>query len=1084
MEVGGSSGSSVGIVSEVLETAGLTTPDGRPLHNYRISSAQHSKLKQMLRSRLYHGYSYVQMAAPFVLWAAEHVRSAFLGGPLTWAFIFQGLDLPEDRNRGVELVQAGLPWWRRSVRVSEGRLRLFLYSLMAEGGLPQALLNQQVLYRRVVLGLLAEIEAEGGVQAAPFADRIASRWVAALPQTFQTADFARLMVDLGLALARLRAELPEDLSEHAAEWWLDRHHPGWAEELPLRMSSDIAEQLIRPALGSARGRPAVHGPLAIRELCRDQAGKWDWFLRLHDTGFFPDMLLPEAADLRLRLLPASALISGTEAPVYTATPDQGGWQLCRIGRRGTVLLPLEPQTPFVLGAFADGRPKGEIVVAPGIAMPAEAPSFWRAADPSETIEATRLVAQPGSGRAKAPCLWLLGSEAAEAKAGDGISLHGPEPVAGGKLWRVSGRGSLSLGVEHCFRIETSASEEAAEARLVPVGEVLPNWRIERDRGLVYRGMPRIFGEIDATGLRPPPDRSIKSSQSASRDLGEHIVEWVDKGELLARLRLTCLPRATQISLVEDAAGHLVLTAEGLAAGLRITLRAGAAEARGDLANNPGKIVLIPKGVPSGHVTLRLADIHAGTSLRLVAPWPARSGLILDADGNRLERDHPLAADGLIGWRALLPDGVAGELSLRLAGHPAVALSVSGEVQLYPYLPLIRAMLAQGGPDAQVDLRLVVHGREGPRLQIRRYEDHAVVENDRLRTGLLRDTKVMPETALSMQLDKRPLALHAVNLNAETDPVSCPSVQTRDLRALLGDAGGSWLIQSKLDGRTQRAVVWSPRRLARSTREDRIAGFSRDWRRLIGEPDNSDWEKLWHLIVNVGQGGDAGVADQAQALAQVPEAAVALVLRVPQAEIADALSLDVVSPLFWPTVSVAAFAVATEADYGRRLRSRIKLGFTPNEAAEEASIALSRRIAAILSLRSELAGHFGAAIVRAGLMDVALKYKAQTSTPSLFAPNSLAMFNELAQEAARRFERLPTGLSGINPRHRPHGLAFNRYAQSVIDAPLTAAEFAADTRPPASVRELIALINLRLVDPIYFDAALPAAIAIVLEEVNL
>ena len=76
---------------------------------------------------------------------------------------------------------------------------MFLYSLMAEGGLPQALLvAQQGLYRRVVLGLLAEMEAEGGLEAAPFSERIAARWITMLPQTFQTTDFVRLLAELAL----------------------------------------------------------------------------------------------------------------------------------------------------------------------------------------------------------------------------------------------------------------------------------------------------------------------------------------------------------------------------------------------------------------------------------------------------------------------------------------------------------------------------------------------------------------------------------------------------------------------------------------------------------------------------------------------------------------------------------------------------------------------------------------------------------------------------------------------------------------------------------------------------------------------
>jgi hypothetical protein len=39
---------------------------------------------------------------------------------------------------------------------------MFLYSLMAEGGVPEALLLQEGLHSRVMKGLLVEIEAEGG----------------------------------------------------------------------------------------------------------------------------------------------------------------------------------------------------------------------------------------------------------------------------------------------------------------------------------------------------------------------------------------------------------------------------------------------------------------------------------------------------------------------------------------------------------------------------------------------------------------------------------------------------------------------------------------------------------------------------------------------------------------------------------------------------------------------------------------------------------------------------------------------------------------------------------------------------------
>jgi hypothetical protein len=724
------------------------------------------------------------MPGAFVLWAAEYIRSSFPGGQLTWAFVFQGLGLPEDRDLGVRLVVDGLRWWRRRVRLAEGGQRMFLYSLMAEGGLPEALLAQEGLYRRVVLGLLEEMEAEGGAEAAPIAERMAARWVAALPQTFRTADFARLLAELTLALARLRALIPEDLSGQAAEHWLNYNQPGWDADLPLRMSPAIAEQLIRPALGGERRSTPSAGPLATRELCRDDGGCWRWFVRLRDEGFLPEMQLPDAEGLRLRLLPTGAAAVNAEAVVWAATPDQKGWQVRRIGRTGGSLMPLAPDVPFVLGAFADGRPRGEVVVTAGLPDACVAPTLWRAADPADGADAVRLVAQPGTGKARAACLWVLGPETVSAAVHGCIAIVGPEPVAGGRLWRVSGQGMLSFGSQHRFEIETSAAEEAPEARLVPVGRVLSVWRTERDRGLVYCGRPQILGEMGAAGLRLLPDRALRFVQIRGRALAEQMVEWVDKGEVLTRLRLTSLPQETRLSITEETAGRLRLAAAGLQQGVRLSLRGGAAEARADLANGRGEIVIDVTGAPPGQVALRLTDIDSGAGLHLIAPWPARSGLILDPNGNRLERDTPIAADALRGWRAVVPEGAMGELAMGLVGHPVVAVSAAGEVPLHSYLPLIRAMLAQGGPDAQVNLNLIVQGREGKRLEVRRYQDQVLVEGDELRTGLARGTRAAPKTALAAQLDRRPVTLHAVDLTIPGKSVVIEAVATRNLRMLL------------------------------------------------------------------------------------------------------------------------------------------------------------------------------------------------------------------------------------------------------------------------------------------------------------
>ena len=88
--------------------------------------------------------------------------------------------------------------------------------------------------------------------------------------------------------------------------------------------------------------------------------------------------------------------------------------------------------------------------------------------------------------------------------------------------------------------------------------------------------------------------------------------------------------------------------------------------------------------------------------------------------------------------------------------------------------------------------------------------------------------------------------------------------------------------------------------------------------------------------------------------------------------------------------------------------------------------------------------------------------------------------EAAQEAVKRFVRLPQGVSGLQSVKRPEGFpVFNSYAQTMIDAPLLVAEIATQRQPEPDVEEKLVLINLRLIDPLYFDAALPAAVALCL-----
>ena len=313
-------------------------------------------------------------AAGFVFWAAEYIRARFRGGPLTWRFVFDGLGLPDDQTLGRELVEQGFAWWGREVKISHAGRRMFLYSLMAEGGMPEALLENQGLYRNVLVGLLNEIEIEGGIAVALRSEQIALRWVQRLPQTFRNYDIARLLADLALCLVSLRATLPRDLPQAAAEQWLNKHQPDWLSRFPLRMTPQIAETLIRPALRAERSS-VIPGLLSKRELRRDEKGNWHGYMAFRDEGWLSAQAFPDAKGLRIRLLTAET--GAVRGPSYSAIPDNEGWRLRRFGATGKVPIPFSPYESFVLAAFADNRARGEAVIDAGLPAPAEAPRTVR-----------------------------------------------------------------------------------------------------------------------------------------------------------------------------------------------------------------------------------------------------------------------------------------------------------------------------------------------------------------------------------------------------------------------------------------------------------------------------------------------------------------------------------------------------------------------------------------------------------------------------------------------------------------------------------------------------------------------------------
>lgn len=1029
------------LLADILLRNGLDRPDGRPLHAYTIDDRELAALGRLLRLRIGTEEPLASTAQAFVLWAAEYLRTAYPGGYLTWDFVFAGLAQPRPDYAFVQrITEDGLRAWGRSLRRGQVGHREFLYSLLAEGGLPDIALAQAGTYRTALLALIAEIEGEGALGAAQ-ADRAALRAIERLPRALQSAEQARLMAELARALVTLRAKLPETIPRGAALVWLDANLPGWAADLPLRLSAQVLDELIRPALAAERPRPARAEAPVTRQLRRAADGPgWRGIAAIAGGALLPALLLPKVdRALRLRLMTEGGLS-------FLGQPEAEGWRLVQQGGAGETLLPLAPSVPVVLSAFVDGRKRADAVLDPGLPAPEDAATLWRPQD-AQTSDPDILLPLSGRGRTRAAKVFLLAGLEDRPVGDDGVVLDPPQPAPGGLLWPISGSGRVMLG-DTAFAVQTGCDSEAPIPRLLALGPCLQGFT--GPAGVpVHLGQPRVLG-TEGEAPMASVDRALTWTGTRGR-LGGMIASWTVDGIVLARLPLIVLPSDTVLFSRETGPGRLRVEGRGLRPGWHIAINGPDSDARAIVpTDGQVQLDLASRDMP-GLVTLRLSDPETGAQLALTALWPAREPILVDPDGRRLTTDRQVSLTSLPGWRGLVPGG-RGAVQLRdPQAHARIGFPADTEVRLASHAGVVAQALALSGPDGRINLRLV-EGTETPRLEVARYD------------------WTSEEAGPFRHLGHGQTDLRAVLLDDPARTMARTAEGRIDLAGWLGSDEGLWFIQGCSDRQgVMRPFVWSPVPLARTSRATREAGYEAAWRALLDRPEDPGWEQAWQLILAVRAAGDAGALDQVQALSRVPEAAVALLFQTGRGERAAALLLETEAPLWWPLVPCRAWAAGIALAHARFLARLNGAGL--DDAASYAALQMARTAGEIIALRPELTAHLGLAMREARLPPLARD--AQDGIRPLARPASA--LPGLAQEAARRFDRVPQGTGSLSPLRLHPPQVVNEANAPVLQAPFVAAEVAAGLRPALSQTETLQLIALRASDPVWFDAALPAAL---------
>ncbi len=714
------------VLQGVLADVGLTAPDGRPLHRYRVTNARFGELKAQIE-RLYRqggAAGFVNGAGPvFVLYCAEWFRRDYDGGHYAWKLpyppLFAGLSNPETRD----LTHHGLRWWRRPRRYSNGQ-ELRLRAVILEGGFPTRLLESNGAIANHLKGLIARLERRSETSL----DEALALSVATTTNLhqFENADFHLLCAELGLAILGLRKEAqmgaPDGVS---ASLWLDSARPGWRDELPISLSGDGARRLLDD-LVSERVERLTSDAACTRLLIRNEAA-WTTGISLGMRGevaIKSTDVSPSAGRLRVFAAGALAGVFAGDLGLLEPPTEVGEHWLCR-PRGGELLAPFDVAQPVVMQLRAgDARPI-ELQWPKGEPRRSELLIFAdeRGDDAATPPEQLTLI---GTGslntRRRRVYLWTPGDFAVTTKVG-GEAI---EPIWQGerRLFEVSGPIYAGSAAGSRYRVEVGAEKDTADLIGLAGSPLRGLWATDK-RVELWSGRPKLTARSGAIGQSP------KAGQVRWRPLGTQFwSDWVRQ------------PPPESSGLVEidwpDETDSVTVTRDRrLAAifpdGATITAKASGALGVAYALENLGGWTLTPadpglafQSTSNGllvHFTerpvrrLHLMLSRPGlTRIAVTAPTRLKSGGFARADGTLFGKSQRVMLDDLRGATAFAD----GKDRVYLDGHGSGSAHVGfeDEISLWSFSDDISRMLADGALDTEVDLEL--GNAEGRRLTVGRY----------------------------------------------------------------------------------------------------------------------------------------------------------------------------------------------------------------------------------------------------------------------------------------------------------------------------------------------------------------------------
>lgn len=462
-----------------LSRLGIEAVTGIPLHRYGVSQEGFKYLTELLRERrgLFLATPGREFAGQFVLWAAEWFRRSYDGSGQRWEALATPLGVRCAWSDWRRLTDLGMAYWRlEPLRI--GGIHHRLAAIARQGGFPVAALEREAggWAPRFLEALIAALTLSG-VTTLDAADAAAEDLMGLVPTTWRNREMRIVSSELALEVVRLRrlAEADSVPAGALVTPWLDQHHPGWRETLPLSVGSDAARALI-DGLMRAVTLQGGSGSVRCSRWLEIAGGKRSEGVELSLSGILADASGRAIAKglsedwSRLRLLASGPLAQHIAGELAVADPDEGGiWRARAATTRTRFEVP--PDVPVT----AELRGAGQRVTAPFLLAGGDpVPSGLRvyASDGAEAESAMRLrLLGTGSGAYREDILYI------DAPPGWDVAAHGENSTAeqvvpgGGderSLWR--GTGSIIATSPRADRYLVRSGQKASQRdRLILMG---------------------------------------------------------------------------------------------------------------------------------------------------------------------------------------------------------------------------------------------------------------------------------------------------------------------------------------------------------------------------------------------------------------------------------------------------------------------------------------------------------------------------------------------------------------------------------------------------------------------------------------